>query len=119
MGAEREASAALGVNPAGQSDNSAPGAGAAYVFERTGVTWSQQAYLKASNANSNDSFGSAVDLSGSTLAVGAPTEDSFGSGVNPAKQFDNTGGDSGATYVFRKSGSSWIQEAYLKPGPGC
>jgi hypothetical protein len=32
-------------------------AGAAYVFVRSGTTWSQQAYLKASNAEASDYFG--------------------------------------------------------------
>ena len=48
VGAWDEASAATGVN-GNQSDNSVKGSGAAYVFERSGVTWLWQAYLKASN----------------------------------------------------------------------
>jgi len=44
-----------GTNPA---DNSAPDAGAAYVFVRAGTTWTQQAYLKAANAGADDFFGS-------------------------------------------------------------
>jgi hypothetical protein len=41
----------------GEGDNSASGAGAAYVFTRSGAVWSQQAYLKASNAEASDLFG--------------------------------------------------------------
>ena len=44
-------------NGTGESDNSAWGAGAAYVYERSGAAWSQQAYLKASNAEGGDQFG--------------------------------------------------------------
>ena len=51
-----EASSAKGVN-GNQSDNSAAGSGAAYVFVRNGGVWSQQAYLKASNTDAGDSFG--------------------------------------------------------------
>jgi len=52
VGAHGEAS-----NGTGESDNSAWGAGAAYVYERSGAAWSQQAYLKASNAEGGDQFG--------------------------------------------------------------
>jgi hypothetical protein len=46
-------------------------AGAAYVFVRSGTTWSQQAYLKASNAGAGDHFGCSVAISGETVVVGA------------------------------------------------
>src|SRR5262245_26500458 len=48
VGAIREASATTGIG-GNQTDNSVLGAGAVYVFTRSGTTWSQQAYLKASN----------------------------------------------------------------------
>jgi hypothetical protein len=48
VGAYQEASNATGAN-GNQSDNSAPGSGAAYVFARSSGVWAQQAYLKASN----------------------------------------------------------------------
>ena len=48
VGAFSESSNATGIN-GNQDDNSAARAGAAYVFVRNGTTWSQQAYLKASN----------------------------------------------------------------------
>src|SRR6185436_7644749 len=65
VGAEGEASGATGVNSAGgQADNSASLAGAVYVFVRTGTTWTQQAYLKASNTDAGDFFGVSVALSG-------------------------------------------------------
>ena len=44
-------------------------AGAAYVFVRSGTTWTQQAYLKASNAEAFDYFGCSIALSGDTLDV--------------------------------------------------
>ena len=46
-------------------------AGAAYVFRRSGTTWTQLSYLKASNAEAGDKFGYAVDISGKTPVVGA------------------------------------------------
>jgi hypothetical protein len=94
----------------GEADNSAPDAGAVYVFERVGNIWLQQAYLKASNAQADDSFGSSVGLFGDLLVVGAPGEDS----VDPANEADNTAEIAGAAYVFARSDGIWTQQAYLK-----
>src|SRR5205085_569576 len=112
VGALYEDSAATGIN-GNQSDNSATGSGAAYVFVRSGSTWTQQAYLKASNTGVNDLFGASVAISGNTIIVGAYAEDSAASGVN-GNQADNGAIDSGAAYVFVRSGSTWTQQAYLK-----
>ena len=112
VGAYAEASNAKGVN-GDQSDNSAPDSGAVYVFTRTGSAWNQQAYIKASNAETNDSFGSSVSVSGDTLAVGASAEASNATGVN-GNQADNSASDSGAVYVFARTGSIWSQQAYIK-----
>src|SRR5947207_2564103 len=59
VGAHDEDSNATGVN-GNQSNNSASNSGAAYVFERIGTNWTQQAYLKASNPSTNDVFGWSV-----------------------------------------------------------
>ena len=175
-----EDSNATGVN-GDQSNNSASGSGAAYVFVRSGTTWSQQAYLKASNTGAgdqfgysvavsgdtvvvgahlrgqqrhgrerqpeqqqrvtaparptsscaagrpgpsrptsrprtpgrDDSFGSSVAVSGDTVVVGACYEDSNATGVN-GNQSNNSATDSGAAYVFVRSGTTWSQQAYLK-----
>ena len=107
-----EPSCATGVN-GNQTDSSCPGAGAVYVFTRTGETWSQQAYLKASNTQAGDNFGTSVSLSGDTLAVGAPGESSCASGVN-GNQADNGCFSAGAVYVFTRTGSTWTQQAYVK-----
>ena len=81
------------------------GSGAAYIFVRTGPSWSQQTMLKASNADLGDTFGDAVALSddGSTLVVGALGEDSAATGVG-GDQADNTASFAGAVYVFRRTG---------------
>lgn len=98
-----------------QTDDSAPSSGAVYVFTRDGTAWAQQAYLKASNGDASDQFGVRVALSadGHTLAVGAYLEDSSATGVAGDTQ-DNSTPDSGAVYVFVRSGSAWEQQAYLK-----
>ncbi len=107
-----ESSNAVGVD-GDQTDNTAGNSGAVYVFRRSGSTWAQEAYLKASNTDADDQFGASVALSGDSLAVGAFFEDSNATGVN-GDQAGNTASDSGAAYVFRRNGSTWAQEAYLK-----
>lgn len=114
VGARAESSAAAGIN-GNQTDASAPNSGAVYVFARQGDRWLQQAYVKASNPGSNDEFGSLVALSadGNTLAVSAYFEDSRAIGVN-GDQADNSMEQSGAVYVFARTGAVWSQQAYLK-----
>jgi hypothetical protein len=109
-----EASAATGIN-GNQVDNSAPGAGAVYVFTRSGATWSQQAYIKPSNTQANDFFGESISLSadGNTLAVGADGEASAATGIN-GNQADNSAFLSGAVYVYTQSSATWPQQAYVK-----
>jgi len=107
-----EESSATGVN-GDQSDNSAVLSGAAYVFVRNESTWTQQAYLKASNTEMEDLFGRSVAISGDTIVVGADWEDSTATGVN-GDSSDNSAGSSGAAYVFVRNESTWTQQAYLK-----
>ena len=114
VGAFGERSNGVGVNPPSQTDNSAVFSGAAYVFVRTSGSWSQQAYLKASNSGEGDQFGYSVAVSGDTIVVGAWGEASNGVGVNPPSQADNSAGDSGAAYVFARTNGVWSQQAYLK-----
>lgn len=114
VGAENEDSAATTIN-GDQLDNSAPSAGAVYMFRRSGADWSQEAYIKASNAESADYFGFALALSddGDSLAVGAAREDGSASGINGVK--DNAGDSVGAVYVFERDGDSqWSEAAYIK-----
>ncbi len=97
------------------SDNSAPSAGAVYVFKRTGVSWAQEAFIKAPNAQGYDSF-SVVSVSGDTVAVGAAGEDSNQTTITngATASSDNSAADSGAVYVFKRTGITWAQEAYIK-----
>ena len=110
VGATGEDSGAAGVNGDQGNNTSAANSGAVYVFRRTPQGWVQEAYVKASNPDTDDGFGFSVALSGDFLAVGATGEDSA-SLTNPQ---DDTAAGSGAVYVFRRSGSGWAQEAYIK-----
>jgi hypothetical protein len=94
------------------SNNSINGSGAVYIFHRQDDgSWLEKAYLKASNLEVRpisssffDHFGSSVAVSGNFVAVGA-----LGEGDN------NSSGDSGAAYVFRRQESgTWLEESYLK-----
>jgi len=80
-------------------------AGAAYVFERTGASWSQQAKLTPRDGDSWDRFGEAVALDGTTALVGAyGDEDPVGDG-----RFDGAG----SAYVFERREGQWRQQAKL------
>ncbi len=119
VGAPLEDGSATGVS-GDQSDNRATNSGAAYVFVRSRMSWLQQAYFKASNAEANDEFGRSVAVSGDTVVVGAINESSNATGVN-GNQSDNRAAFSGVAYVFVRNGTNWIQQAYLKAsntGPG-
>lgn len=107
-----EDSAATGVN-GNQADNSATDSGAAYIFVRSGTTWTQQAYLKASNTGADDRFGRFVAIDQNTAVVGAMNEDSAATGVG-GNQADESAANSGAAYVFFRTGTTWVQQAYLK-----
>ncbi len=100
VGAGNEFSAATGIG-GDQTDDSAEGAGAVYVFARTGATWSHQLYVKASNTDAGDGFGNRIALSadGATLAVAAPGEGSAATGID-GDQADDSAGGAGAVYVF-------------------
>ena len=106
-----------GILPAGQGD-APPDSGGVYIFAKSDndLGWVQQEFLVASNANPDDRFGTSVALSadGNTLAVGATGEDSNANGVG-GDQSDNNAESSGAAYVFKRDGTEWVQEEYLKP----
>ena len=119
-GASGEDSAATGVSTdgSGEDNNTAGSSGAVYVFSRNGGTWSQQAYVKASNTGTVDLFGSAVSLSGdgNTLAVGTTREESAATGISTdgSGEDDNTASRAGAVYVFSRNDGTWSQQAYVK-----
>jgi hypothetical protein len=89
--------------------------GAAYVFVRSGSTWQQQAFIKASNSGENDWFGSRLTMSGdgNTLAIPAQLEDSDAKGINGDQKNDRAT-EAGAVYVFTRTGTTWSQLAYVK-----
>jgi photosystem II stability/assembly factor-like uncharacterized protein len=100
VGAQVENGGSKGIN-GDQKNQSAEDSGALYFFTRTAGMWKQVAYVKASNAQAYDEFGSAMALSrdGKLMAVGARSEagGSKGPGGNPN---DNSVQEAGAVYIF-------------------
>ena len=79
--------------------------GAVYVFVKSSGTWSEQARLEASDANTDDNFGGSVAIDGDTIVVGS--------------EFDVSGGvQRGSAYVFTRSGTTWTEQAKLLAGDG-
>ena len=97
----------------GASDQKADlSTGAAAIFVRSGATWSQQAYIKASNTGQEDWFGVRLALSGdgNTLAVGAPNEDSAAQGINGPQTDESAHGSRARSISSRAAappGRSW------------
>ncbi|MDA7881406.1 FG-GAP repeat protein, partial [Akkermansiaceae bacterium] len=86
-----------------QDDDAGSGSGSAYIFTRSGSTWSQQAKLTAGDSAESDFFGVSVAISGDSVVIGAHQDDDGGSAA-------------GSAYVFTRSGSAWSQQAKLTAG---
>jgi hypothetical protein len=114
VGAPLEDSAATTVNGSERS-NARHDSGAAYVFVRSGSTWTQEAFLKAGNADVGDNFGTSVAVSGdgATVVIGAPFEDSAAISIN-GNPASNTAPEAGAAYLFVRDAGNWVQLAYIK-----
>ncbi|KIF50247.1 hypothetical protein [Vibrio owensii] len=98
-----------------ESDSSASGAGAAYLFYKLQAGWQQEDYIKAVNSDASDHFGSDVQLSsnGKALVVGAPNEASSSQGLDGDVQLNDTSA-AGAVYLFTDVEGTWRQTEYIK-----
>jgi hypothetical protein len=81
--------------------------------EGTLQNYLQQAYHKASNTGSGDRFANVIAISGETIVVGAPYEDSNAQGIN-ADGDNDLAPESGAVYVYERINEIWQLQAYLK-----
>jgi MYXO-CTERM domain-containing protein len=88
-----------------RANNAGVATGAAYVFERTGTTWTQVQKLTASDGQNQDLFGIRLSLSSTRLLIGASLD-------------DDKGTDAGSAYLFELSGGSWQQAAKLIASDG-
>jgi hypothetical protein len=82
-------------------DQSKSQAGVVYVFEKDATEWKQSQQLLAPDRSAGDFFGGALAMSGSTLFVGAKSQDFDATGANPI-------GDGGGVYVFEKGNAGWL-----------
>ena len=123
VGAFQEDSSQTTITTGAAPDGAATDAGAVYVYKRNGPTgpWTMEAYIKPSNLDATDHFGGFLDMDKNRLVVSSYQEDSgstaiinAASATNPGPGHDETAADSGAAYVFRRDGTTWTQEAYLK-----
>lgn len=112
IGARQEESSGALIDP--PHDDLLPDSGAVYVLRRTAGAWAYEATVKAHVPGLEDLFGFSValDLSGDVLIVGALHEDTGAGGVGPMP--DEDAADSGAVYVFRRAGTAWSFESFLK-----
>ncbi len=88
-----------------QDDNNGSSSGSAYVFHRSGTSWTEQAKLLPSDGAADDLFGYSVSISGDYALIGALFD-------------DDNGAASGSAYVFHRSGTSWTEQAKLLPSDG-
>ena len=98
--AVHEDTAIIGAH--GKDENSVEDSGAAYIFVRNGISWTQQAKLAHQNAVPGDQFGRAVAIYGDNALIGAHLSDA-------------TGPDSGAAYIFTRNGGTWSQDFEIIP----
>jgi len=96
VGAARNQTDALGAN-------TLTDAGSAYIFVRSGSSWSQQQKIVASDRAASDFFGNSVDISGDYAIVGADQSDLDALGANAL-------GDAGAVYIYTRAGTTWTQQ---------
>jgi FG-GAP repeat len=90
----------LAVLSAEGDDSAAGGAGAVYVYERSGGVWGQVDKLISPTPSAGDAFGHACWISGTRIVVGAQADDDQGS-------------NSGAAFIFERSGATWVFDAQL------
>lgn len=107
-------------NTTNESTLDSSNSGAVYVFKKdSSGDWYQDAYIKASNADTDTTFGHSVGINGKVIVVGAFGEDSNAQDVTNTdgehNDGDNTAGNSGAVYVFKEDkNGNWIQDSFLK-----
>jgi len=79
--------------------------GSAYIFQRNGSNWTEQAKLTASDGADGDYFGWSVSISGDYAVIGASHD-------------DDNGSDSGSAYIFHRNDSNWTEQAKLTASDG-
>ncbi|MBC8416211.1 MAG: hypothetical protein H8E11_07260, partial [Candidatus Cloacimonetes bacterium] len=97
-------------------DDNGSNSGSAYIFKRNGSNWTQQEKLTASDGNADDNFGCSVSMCGDYAISSAPMCGDYA--IIGSSGDDDNGNASGSVYIFKRNGSSWIQQAKLTPDDG-
>ena len=109
-GASQDFFTSLGISISGDTavigawgdDDHGADSGSAYVFIRTGSTWTEQAKLLASDGMAGDAFGWCAAVEGDTVFIGASGDD----------------GLKGSVYVFTRTDTMWTEQAKLVASDG-
>jgi len=88
-----------------RDDDKGDDSGSAYVFTRSGTTWTQQQKLTADDGEAGNKFGYSVAISGINVIIGANKD-------------NDKGGDSGSAYVFSLIDDNWNQMIKLTADDG-
>ncbi|HMN46684.1 MAG TPA: Calx-beta domain-containing protein [Povalibacter sp.] len=102
------------LTPANPADPTLYSPGIVHVYASDGTSWTSQAQIIAPNATDYMAFGRSLALNsdGTLLAVGAPSEDGSASGLDGVP--DDALQNSGAVFVFDRSGTEWSAKRYVK-----
>ncbi len=101
VGSRNEDGLSSGINGDQAGDTSMRASGAVYAFARTGTSWTQEPYIKATNPDGEDTFGMFLALDGNDLVVASIFESSGARGLE-GDQADNSVAGSGALYLLRR-----------------
>ena len=88
-----------------KDDDNGNSSGSAYIFNRMGTTWSEQAKITASDGAELDQFGYSVSISGNYAIIGANWN-------------DDNGYNSGSAYIFHRTGTTWLEQAKITASDG-
>ena len=87
-----------------RDDDNGDMSGSAYIFKRTGTSWTQEDKLLALDGAEEDEFGYSISINGNYTIIGA--------------RDDDNGEDSGSVYIFKRDGTNWTQEDKLIASDG-
>jgi hypothetical protein len=86
-------------------DDKGDWSGSAYIFRRDGTAWVEQQKLTASDGAASDYFGYSVSINGDKIIVGAHGD-------------DDKGDASGSAYIFKRNGTTWVQQQKITASDG-
>jgi hypothetical protein len=90
--------------------------GVAYIFTRSGTTWTERQSVTKNDGSGDRFTASAISQDGTTIAFGAERADSSAVGIDPSGDgSDGSSSNTGEVFIYVRSGNTWSQQAYIKP----